>query len=169
MSFETASLQPLVVNNKVYTKVINFSGESFIVSKKPYEIVRYSCAFYGSSFQHAVNLSRETIGNYFKLPIVLAHDYGSPCILLPILSPKSDLNIWFSFQAIEAFYPTQKGSTIVLPNGDTIDVPVSTNTISRQIAYSNILSTHFLKRMSHLLNHGFITSRHAVRKTLPID
>ncbi|MER2006946.1 MAG: competence protein ComK [Psychrobacillus sp.] len=167
MSFETALLQPSVVNNKVYTKVTNFSGETSMVSKKPYEIVRYSCSFYGSSFQHAVNLSRETIGNYFKLPIILAHDFGSPCIWIPVLSPKSDLNIWFSYQAIETFYPNKKGSTVVLSNGDAIDVPVSPNTMNRQVAYANILSTQFLKRMSHLLNNGYATSRQAsMRKNI---
>lgn len=49
----------------------------------------------------------------------------------------------------------------MLSNGDTIDVPVSPNTMNRQVAYANILSTQFLKRMSHLLNNGYATSRQA--------
>lgn len=65
------------------------------------------------------------------------------------------------------FYPNKKGSTVVLSNGDTIDVPVSPNTMNRQVAYANILSTQFLKRMSHLLNNGYATSRQAsMRKNI---
>lgn len=159
VSFETAALLPIVINNKVFTKVINFSGESAVIGKKPYDIVRHSCSYYGSSFQQAVKLSKEAVGNYLKLPILVAHDYGNPCILIPILSPKSDLNVWFSFRAIESFYPSNDGCTIVLPNGQKIQVNSSPNTISRQVGFANILNMHFLKRMSRLVNTGFITTR----------
>ncbi|WP_342598843.1 competence protein ComK [Psychrobacillus sp. FSL H8-0483] len=162
VSFETAVLQPIVINNKVFTKVVNFSGESLVIGRKPYDIVRHSCSFYGSSFPQSVRLSREVIGNYLKLPIVIAHDYGNPCILIPILSPKSDLNVWFSFRAIESFVPSDDGCSIVLTNGQKIQVTSSSNTISRQVAFANILNMHFLKRMSHLLNTGFITTRNSL-------
>lgn len=157
ISFETAVLQPIVVNNMVFTKVTNFSGETKIINKKPFDIVRHSCSFYGSSFQHTVRLSRDAIGNYLKLPILIAHDFGNPCILLPILSPKSDLNVWFSFKAISSFYPSEDGCVVVLSNGQTIKVPSSPQTISRQVGFANILNMHLLKRMSHLVNNGYIT------------
>ena len=159
VSFETAVLQPVRVNNKIFTKVTNITGESTIVSKKPYDIVRQSCAYYGSSFQQAKKLSIDTIGNYFKLPIIVAHDYGSPCILIPLLSPKSDLNVWFSLRAIEGFYATENGCTIVLANGQEITVNSSTNTISKQIGFANLLNMHFLKRINRLTHTGFLTSR----------
>lgn len=159
VSFETAVLQPLVLNNKVFTKVINYSGHSFVIGKKPYDIVRHSCSFYGSSFQQSVKLSREAIGNYLKLPIIIAHDYGNPCIFIPILSPKSDLNVWFAFRAIESFYPSGDGCMIKLSNGQTVYVDSSPNTISRQVAFANLLNIHFLKRMSHLINTGFIPAK----------
>ncbi|MFJ8066048.1 competence protein ComK [Psychrobacillus sp. NPDC096426] len=159
VSFDTAVLQPIVINNKVFTKAISYSGESKIIGKKPYDIVRYSCSYYGSTFQQSTKLSKEAIGNYLKLPILIAHDFGSPCILIPILSPKSDLNTWFSLGAIESFYPSEGGCTIVLANGQMIQVPSSPNTISRQVGFANLLNMHFLKRMSHLVNKGFITSR----------
>lgn len=157
ISFETAVLQPIVVNNTIFTKVTNFSGESNIVGKKPFDIVRHSCSFYGSSFQHTAQLSRDAIGNYLKLPILIAHDFGNPCIFIPILSPKSDLNVWFSFRAIESFYPSKDGCIVVLTNGQKITVPSSPQTISRQVGFANILNMHLLKRMSHLINTGYIT------------
>lgn len=159
ISFETAVLQPIRINNKVYTKVTNISGKTMIISKKPYNIVRQSCAYYGSSFQHAKNLSRETLGNYLKLPIIVAHDYGSPCILIPLLSPKSDLNVWFSLKAIEGFNASENGCLVLLTNGQTITVDSSANTISKQIGFANLLHIHFLKRMSSLSHDGFLTTR----------
>lgn len=159
ISFDTAVLQPIVVNNKVFTKVINFSGETKVIGKKPFDIVRYSCNYYGSSFQQATKISKETIGNYLKLPILIAHDFGNPCILIPILSPKSDLNIWFSLGAITSFSPTDSGCLIELPNGQRMHVPSSSNTISRQVGFANMLNMHFLKRMSHLINGGFLPAR----------
>jgi len=157
ISFETAVLQPIVVNNMIFTKVTNFSGESHTIGKKPFDIVRHSCSFYGSSFQHAVRLSRDAIGNYLKLPILIAHDFGNPCIFIPILSPKSDLNVWFSLKAIESFYPSEDGCVIVLPHGQKITVPSSPQTIGRQVGFANILNMHLLKRMSYLINTGYIT------------
>lgn len=159
VSFDTAVLQPIVINNKVFTKAISYSGETKVIGKKPYDIVRHSCSYYGSSFQHSTKLSKEAIGNYLKLPILIAHDFGSPCILIPILSPKSDLNTWFSLGAIESFYPSEGGCTIVLANEQKIQVPSSPTTISRQVGFANILNMHFLKRMSHLVNNSLITSR----------
>ena len=131
VSFETAALQPVQINNKVYTKVTNVSGDSMMIGKKPYDIVRQSCSYYGSSFQQAKNLSKEALGNYLKLPIVVAHDYGNPCILIPILSPKSDLNVWFSLKAIEGFHASEDGCIVQLTNGQTITVNSSTTTISQ--------------------------------------
>ncbi|WP_185907936.1 competence protein ComK [Psychrobacillus soli] len=159
ISFDTAVLQPVVINNKVFTKAISYSGESKVIGKRPYDIVRHSCSYYGSSFQQSTKLSKEAIGNYLKLPILIAHDFGSPCILIPILSPRSDLNIWFSLGAIESFYPSEDGCTIVLSNGQMIQVPSSPHTISRQLGFANLLNMHFLKRMSHLVNNGLITSQ----------
>ncbi len=168
VTFETAVLEPKTVNNKIFTKVINFSGESFIVGRKPYDIIRHSCAFYGSSFSHSVQLSKEIIGNYLKLPIVIAHDYGYPCVFVPTLSPKSDLNVWFSMNAIDAYYPSEHGCMITLPHGESIQVSVSQNTISRQVAYANMLNNHFLKRMSNLLNTQFVTTRNRHHRKFPI-
>lgn len=164
ISFETAVLQPIRINNKVYTKVTNMSGETLMVSKKPFEIVRQSCAYYGSSFQQAKNLSKETLGNYLKLPIIVAYDYGNPCILIPLLSPKSDLNIWFSLSAIESFHASKRGCTILLTNGQSMTVDASINTISKQIGFANLLNMHFLKRMSHLSHSGFLTMRNQLSK-----
>jgi len=166
VSFETAVLEPIVVNNTVFTKVTNFSGESIIIGKKPFDIVRHSCSFYGSSFQHTVQLSRDAIGNYLKLPILIAHDFGNPCILIPILSPKSDLNIWFSFRAIESFYPCEEGCVVVLTNGQKVTVPSSPQTISRQVGFANILNMHLLKRMSYLMNTGYVTRTPQLHKDI---
>ena len=88
ISFETAVLQPIVVNNKVFTKVTNFSGESFVIGIKPYDIVRHSCSYYGSSFQHTLNYREMQLEIIYKLPILIAHDFGIPCIFFPLLSPK---------------------------------------------------------------------------------
>ncbi|WP_313893011.1 competence protein ComK [Psychrobacillus sp.] len=159
ISFETAVLQPIQMNNKTFTKVTKFSGESLVIGKKPYDIVRQSCSYYGSSFQQSVKLSREAIGKYHKLPAVIAHDYGNPCILIPTLSPKSDLNVWFSLKAIQSFHPSKDGCSIILTNGQTLDVNSSTTTISRQIGFANILNMHFLKRMNRLSNEAFLTTR----------
>lgn len=164
ISFETAVLQPFIVNNMIFTKVTNFSGESHIIGKKPFDIVRHSCSFYGSSFQHTVRLSRDAIGNYLKLPILIAHDFGNPCIFLPILSPKSDLNVWFSLKAIAGFYPSEEGCVVVLTNGQKIIVPSSPQTISRQVGFANILNMHLLKRMSYLINTGYTTQTPRIQK-----
>lgn len=161
ISFDTAVLQPIQINNKIYTKVRNFSGDSFIVGMKPYDIVRKSCSYYGSSFQESTQLSKEAIGNFHKLPMIIAHDYGYPCIFLPILSPKSDLNVWFSLRAIKLFSTSAEGlgCSVVLTNGETIIVNSSIATISRQFGFANILNTHFLKRMSRLTTDPFLTQR----------
>ncbi|WP_166462426.1 competence protein ComK [Psychrobacillus vulpis] len=159
VSFETAVLQPIQMNNKIFTKVTNISGETTIIGRKPYDIVRQSCSYYGSSFQQSVKLSKEALGNYHKLPTIIAHDYGNPCILIPTLSPKSDLNVWFSYRTIQSFHSSEEGCVVVLTNGHSVLINSSAATISRQIAFANMLNIHFHKRMSRLTNEAILISR----------
>lgn len=86
ISFNTYLLQPIQHDSKVFTHVIDKHNE-LIVTRKPMHVLRKSCLSLGSTYEAAKQSAKRFFGNQHKLPIVVAFDYGYPCIFLPTFSP----------------------------------------------------------------------------------
>ena len=90
-------LQPVIKGNKISTRVIERNCE-LNIPRKPIHIVKKSCDYYGGSFQNSTNTAKLALGKHHKTPIIVAHDFGTPYIFLPTMSPTSEQNIWISYQ-----------------------------------------------------------------------
>ncbi len=53
-------------------------------------------------------------GNQHKLPIVVAYDFGFPCIFLPTYSPNSIHNTWIGLHAISNIIQSENGCIVIL-------------------------------------------------------
>lgn len=154
ISFETFALQPIVQENKISTLIIEQHKE-FIIPKKPSHIVRKSCDFYGGSMKIATSMSKHTLGNRHKTPIIIAHDFGMPFIFLPTMSPTSEHNVWISLHAIENIKPDKMGCIIHLENNRSIKLNVSPTTMHRQYTLGCFLEKDFLKKQRQLNRPNF--------------
>jgi competence protein ComK len=149
VSFDTFILQPVKKGNKIETRVMERDGE-LTVPRKPHHIISKSCIYYGGSLQNATNSTTDTIGIRHKIPIIVAHDYGMPCIFLPTMSPSSEQNVWLAFHAINYFLPDDMGCVVHFENGQSILLNISVATMQRQYSYAALLSKNFVYRQKQL-------------------
>ena len=105
--------------------------KSFIVDKKPLEIVEESCEYFGSSLEGRQIGTSKLIGFTHKVPVIIEESFDF--ILFPTLSPKNKECSWLSYSHI--FKPDRfKDKTIVeLKNGKKILVDVSSSIIDNQL------------------------------------
>lgn len=144
MSFNTFYLEPFKKDNRIYSRIIDKHNE-IIVSQKPMYVIRKSCLFLGTNYEATRSLSKQFFGNQHKLPIILTHDFGIPCIFIPIFSARSDLNAWIGLHAIEQAMPFQNGTKVILKNGEELMLSTQYGAFSKQFVNAFMLKKHFLK------------------------
>lgn len=150
VSFNTIALEPIWIEHKLCTRVIENHAE-FIVKMKPINIIKKSLLFYGTSYKHAAFFSKEAIGNLHKVPIMVSHDFGHPIIMMPTLSSESDGNIWISFSAVDYYTQNSLGQCLVhFRNAKVVPVNVSYTTMCRQFVLCHFLTNHFQKTRQHM-------------------
>ena len=153
VSFNTYLLQPVKHDSKIFTSVIDKHNE-LIVTRKPMHVIRKSCIALGTTYEAAKNSARRFFGNQHKLPIVVAYDFGLPCIFLPTYSPNSEHNFWIGLHAIKNITPTQAGSIITLINDLEIELPVKYASISKQFVNASMLYKHYVEEREKLTHHS---------------
>ena len=149
MSFNTYLLQPIQHESKIFTHVIDKHNE-LIVTRKPLHVLRKSCISMGTTYEAAKYSAKRFFGNQHKLPIVVAYDYGFPCIFLPTYSPQSIHNIWIGLHAISNISPSNEGCMITLKNDMEIELPIKYNSISKQFVNASMLYKHYMEERKQL-------------------
>lgn len=154
MSFNTYYIEPTRHGHEIYSRVIDKHNE-VIVALKPMQIVRKSCLFLGTTYEATRHLSKQFFGNQHKLPIILTHDFGIPCVFIPTCSPKSHANTWIGLHAIEEASPCKDGTKVLLKNDDELIVPATYSSFSKQFLNASMLHKHFTKVRKSLLEQSF--------------
>ncbi|WP_339175284.1 competence protein ComK [Solibacillus sp. FSL R5-0691] len=100
ISNSTFCLQSYQQRDKIHTAILDKYGQS-TSPYKPLKIIRDTCRLHGSSYDASKYQARRFFGeNKHKLPIMVAYDFGDPCILFPLFSPFSPQNVWLSLNPI---------------------------------------------------------------------
>ncbi|WP_438315970.1 competence protein ComK [Sporosarcina sp. FA9] len=149
ISFETFALQPILDGATRSTLVIERSRK-FIIPKSSAQIVMNSCDYYGETFHNATIASKNILGKRHKTPIIIAHNFKRPFIILPTMSHSSSQNEWIALHAIENIKPNKMGCIIYLENDQDIQVNVSATTIYRQYTFACFLHKDFLKKQESI-------------------
>ena len=69
--------------DKVYSKILDKHG-TVTSPFKPLKIIRSTCRLHGTSYEASKHLAKQFFGDSkHKLPIMVAYDFGDPCILFP--------------------------------------------------------------------------------------
>ena len=132
MKYEISNGTLAIVPNEKETSLIYEDEERYIIEETPYEVVDYSCRYFGSSYEGRKEGTKSILNINYKVPIIVENTKN--IIFFPTNSPTSDDCMWISLKNIKRIYEEDFNSTkIEFNNGVFIHVPISKRTIENQI------------------------------------
>ena len=111
------------------TKIMEYQTDS-ILEESAYEVMDYSCCYFGSSYQGRAG-SKKMLGFNYKLPIIVEETRG--IIFFPTTSPSSYDCIWLSLHSIDRVVGDSKGTKVIFKNGKELVIPISKLSLENQI------------------------------------
>lgn len=123
--------------DKNQAKILEVEKEYFI-DDSAYEVMDYSCKYFGSSYLGRVDGSKKMLGANYKLPIIV--EESSELIFFPLMTPDSHKCIWISLKWFKDIIEDNDKSYIVLKNGKKIECLVSKSSIRNQLMRASRLN-----------------------------
>ena len=106
--------------------------QEYIIDQTPYEVLDYSCKYFGSSYEGRKEGTKSILNINYKVPIIVENTRN--IIFFPTNSPTSEDCMWISLKNINTIKEEDYNSTkIEFNNGVSIHVPISKRTIENQI------------------------------------
>lgn len=113
------------------SKVLEDRGE-YIIKNTPFEILDYSCRYFGSSYDGRKEGTKTILNINYKVPIIVENSRN--LIFFPTNSPSSGDCCWISLKNVNKIEESEYNTTIItFNNGVSITLPVSKRTIENQI------------------------------------
>jgi len=137
---KTIAIVPVSTN---VSRIIEES-ETFLVKKRPTEIIDDSCKYFGSSYLGRHEGTKKLIGINYKSPIII--EETKEIIFFPTSSPRFDDCHWLSLDKIVDHFKSHKGSTIKFINGEELEIDISSMSLENQILRSIKLNNVLRKR-----------------------
>lgn len=137
--------------SKVHTIISDKHGK-VIYPNKPLKIIRNTCRLHGSSYEASNYNAKLFFGkSKHKLPIMVAYDFGDPCILFPLFSPHSSQNIWISLHAIVNINELGNETIVTFIDGSEERLPIHMKSFNHQYVRAAMYYKHLItKRNSKL-------------------
>lgn len=152
ISFNTYLIEPIKHGDKLFSHIYDKNGE-VIVERKPIYIVRKSCHDLGTNYNATRIVAKRFFGNEkHKLPIIIFHDFGIPCVFFPLLSPTSSNNIWIGLHAITNIRRHHDCTQITLKNGKEILLQLNFPSFCSQYVNATMLQKYATKQRSIIQN-----------------
>ena len=122
---------------KKQAKILEREKE-YLINDSAYEVMDYSCQYFGSSYNGRVDGSKKMLGANYKLPIIV--EESSELIFFPISSPENMKCIWISLKWYQDIIDEGKKTYIVLKNGKKIESFMSKSSVKNQIMRASRLN-----------------------------
>lgn len=133
---DTLAIIPI---NETKSKVLEKESD-YIIDNNTYEILDYSCQYFGSTYEGRKGGSKNILGSGYKVPILIKEE--NFVIFFPTESPLLQSCIWLSLHNIERFEKGNNNSTnIYFTEGKKVKINVSFRTIENQILRSTRLES----------------------------
>ncbi len=123
------------------TKIIEYDMEK-ILDEKSYQVMDYSCGYFGSSYQGRVDGSKSILGSNYKVPVIV--EESSEMIFFPTTSPSSTECTWISLNAVEKIFDEDNTTKVILKNDIILETNVSKSSLENQLLRAT--------RLKYLLN-----------------
>lgn len=134
-------------NDSRKSKILEDRKE-YIIDSKPYEVMDYSCKYFGSSYEGRKEGTKAVLDINYKVPIIVEN--STNLIFFPTNSPDSADCIWISLKNIKTIKEDDFNSTIIIFNNDIeITIPISKRTIENQIFRASRLDLIMRNRKSN--------------------
>ena len=134
-------------NDSRKSKILEDRKE-YIVDTKPYEVMDYSCKYFGSSYEGRKEGTKAVLDINYKVPIIVENSMN--LIFFPTNSPNSDDCMWISLKNIKNIMDYDFNSTKIIFNNDVeITIPISKRTIENQIFRASRLDLIMRNRKSN--------------------
>lgn len=140
----------IVAMGEEKSKVIEDSRE-FIFEDNAFNIIDYSCKFFGSSYEGRKEGARSILNMNYKVPIIVENSRN--LIFFPTAAPTSIDCSWVSLNNIESVIEKEfNSSKIIFKNGQELEIPVSRRIIDNQILRASRLDLIMRDRNNRYFN-----------------
>jgi len=141
----TMYVEPVVYGGKVYSRSVELEDE-FLSPFKPLDIIKKSCIYFGVDYESRKRGTRQLIGYYRKLPIII--EPTNHIYFFPTVSPLIPECIWISFEHVESYRRVSAQKTmIIFRNKQSHIFPVPVSTIEGQMLRTSLLKTKLMQRI----------------------
>ncbi len=132
-------------NSKVLEK-----KKEYLIENSSYEVMDYSCQYFGSSYLGRIDGSKKMLGANYKLPIIVEESSG--LIFFPITSPENKECIWISLKWYQEVLESKEHTCILLKNGKKILCSISKKSIENQVMRASRLNLILNERKLEKIN-----------------
>ena len=121
----------IIAKENASSKILEDNRE-YVINSTPYEIMDYSCKYFGSSLEGRKEGTKAILNIEYKVPIIVEN--SNNLIFFPTSSPESNNCSWISLKDIKTYKELENGNTeITFNNGVKIDIPVSKRTVENKV------------------------------------
>lgn len=144
----TMAILPYYVDDKLFTKIIEEERE-FIVSRRPIDIINYSCKYYGGSYNGQKEGTKTLINITHKSPIAV--EPHNMIFFFPTASPSKSHCAWISYVYVLSQKSAENGKTnVVFTNRKTIELEISINSFEMQLYRTAHLCVSLERRLGSM-------------------
>lgn len=141
----TMLLMPVPYGSKIYSQIWELEDE--VVSPfKPFDIIKKSCKFFGSSYEGRKEGTAQLTGITHKAPITI--DPTNFIYFFPTTSASNSKCIWVSLEHV--FYHRRvdaKNTQVIFKNKQCHTIPVSVNSFNNQLLRTALLKNTLISRI----------------------
>ena len=117
------------------------------ISDNSYNIMEYSCNYFGSTFKGRVEGTKKMMTVNYKVPIIVEESNG--IIFFPLSEVDNSNCIWISLKWFDRVEIIDGKTYIIFKNGDKISIKTSKYTIENQVFRSLKLNYILNDRKNH--------------------
>ena len=118
----------IIPYQKGKSKIIELNDE-YIVNLTPYQVIENSCSYYGSSLNGRIKGSKNIIGSYYKLPVIVSE--RNNIVFFPL--KKGNCWWWINFNSVKYFEKTSNGVLVSFKNELKKNISVSYTIFNNQM------------------------------------
>lgn len=118
------------------------------INKLPFDIMDYSCKYFGSSYEGRKEGTKDILSIEYKVPIII--EDSNALVFFPTISPRDPKCSWISVKRIKDFYQQDEYTTVIIFDNDKkLVLPVSFRSLENQILRATRLESIIRNRKSH--------------------
>lgn len=145
---DTMLIIPVLEDQKVYSRIYEMNQE-FICRKKPLDIIKESCIFYGSSFDGRKEATIALTNVKNKTPIIVSNFFT--LFYFPTASVHKQDCIWISLEHVLYYKRAPRNTcTVTFRNKINYDLDVSVHIFNNQMLKTTHLKNLINRRMEEM-------------------